>query len=264
MSDNKKSNFKNLLESIDQLNAVDTHELFVPSTGTSVPFSPLTVKQQKQLLSSGVDMEVENLSFGNTMNDVIQANCKQDVQLLVGDRTLIALQLRNKCVGNKLIVNESDELTHEINLDQHIRKCINQHKPLVREFDVIVDGVTISCEHPTLKLDTDYNKQFTKSVKKQSGDKEIKLTDIVGDIYVYELIKYIKTISIGESFMEFDKNVSITQKIEVFESLPMRISTTLAEKIKTAREFENICVESDLLPTDVTISVDASLFTSAE
>lgn len=264
MSDSKKSNFKNLLDSIDQLNTLETHELYVPSLGRNIPFSPLTVKQQKQLLSSGVDMEVENLAFSNTLNDVIQSNCKQDIQLLVSDRTLIALQLRSKCVGKNLNVAESDEKTHAIDLDQHVQKCINQHQPLESQFTVTVDGVVISCEHPTLKLDTSYNKQFTKSVKKQTGDKDIKLTDIVGDIYVYELIKYIKSISINDASLEFDKNVSTTQKVEVFESLPMRVSTVLAETIKTARDFETKCIESDLLPTDVTISIDASLFTSAE
>ena len=52
MSNN--SSYKNLLASINELNNKDTLSVYVPSVGSDMPFAPLTVKQQKLLLSSSV------------------------------------------------------------------------------------------------------------------------------------------------------------------------------------------------------------------
>ena len=89
MSNN--SSYKNLLASINELNSKDTLNVYVPSTGKDVPFSPLTVKQQKLLLSSSVDTDFENLSFMNTINDIILTNCKQNARILTTDKPLIVL-----------------------------------------------------------------------------------------------------------------------------------------------------------------------------
>ena len=50
--------------------------------------------------------------------------------------------------------------------------------------------------------------------------------------------------------------------IELFEGLPMRVSSVLVEKIKDVRSYDNAMVESDQLPSDVTIPIDAAIFTT--
>ena len=55
-----KAGFKEILSSIDDLNRKNLVSVYIPTFNESVMFKPLTVKQQKMILSSGVDMEVEN------------------------------------------------------------------------------------------------------------------------------------------------------------------------------------------------------------
>ena len=70
----------------------------------------MSVKQQKKILASGIDNEVENLSFMNALNDIICENCRDNkVKILTCDKPLIVLQLRKQAVGDKLTITENDQ-----------------------------------------------------------------------------------------------------------------------------------------------------------
>lgn len=260
-SPKKKSNLKQILAGVSELNKQQITEVFVPSVGDVINFKPLTVKQQKQILSSSVDTEIENLSFSNTMNEIILENCLSSPgQLKTTDKPLILLQLRRKAVGNELTVPDGDEL-HIINIEDHVesvKKSITENETT---FNVEIEGVTITGSVPDLETDTKYNKQFTKKIK--SGNKnKLNLTDVVGDIYIHEMVKYVKSIKIGEDSLDIDDSITVEQTINVFESLPMKISNAIASQIKRLRQPEIASLTNDNLPADTQISIDGSLFTS--
>ena len=256
-------NFKDLLSSIDALNESASAAVFVPSVGQEVQFSPMSVKQQKQILSSGVDNEVENLSFMNALNDIIITNCRdKKIKILTCDKPMVVLQLRKQAVGNKLVVTENDQ-DYTINLDEHIESCKRMKGITKKTFEVNHDTITITGKIPTLTIDTQYNKHFTQAVKKATKTK-VKITDIIGDIYVSELVKYIDTITIGEISVSSGEELSPANAVQLFESLPLQVSNKLAEEVKKLREFENDCLASSVLPDDVNISIDAGLFTTSE
>lgn len=261
-----KAPYKDLLADIQKLNEQDFFKVFVPSAGKSVLFAPLTVKQQKAILSGGVDTKIENLTFTNTLNDIILENCTdKSLRISVLDRTSIILQLRHNTLGDSLIVTDDDGDDHVIDLKQHLKEC-QQHKfdKKSLNFSVSESGVTIACTVPTLQVDTTFNKNFTKKIKKNTkkDQENIGLTDLIGDIYVYELVKYIDTLTINENVADFRSVLSFQQMIELFEGLPMKVSKVLVDKIKEVREYDNKMVESDQLPDDTSITIDASMFTT--
>lgn len=259
MSNN--SSYKNLLASINELNDKDTLNVYVPSTGDDVQFSPLTVKQQKLLLSSSVDTDFENLSFMNAINDIIQANCKQNIQILTTDKPLIVLQLRKHAIGNSIKI-EDDGNIHEIDLEQHISACKLSDSTTPNNLEVNHDIIKITCTVPDISTDTKYNKQFTKKVQKPKSKEKLKVTDVIGDIYVSELVKYISSITIEDDVITPGVDVNISDMINVFESLPMQVSNKLAGVVKEARKYEVACLTPENLPEGVSISIDAGLFTT--
>ena len=259
MSNN--SSYKNLLASINELNNKELLSVYVPSAGSDVNFSPLTVKQQKLLLSSSVDTDFENLSFMNAINSIIKGNCKASVPILTTDKPLIILQLRQHAIGDNLKVTE-DEETYDINLSDHIQACKLLDSSLPGNLEVIHDIIKITCQIPTIDTDTKYNKQFTKKVQKPKAKEKLKVTDIIGDIYVSELVKYIHTVAIGDDVITPGVDVNISDMVNVFESLPMQVSNKLAEVVKIARKFEIACLTPENLPDGVSISIDAGLFTT--
>lgn len=259
MSNN--SSYKNLLASINELNNKDTLSVYIPSVGKDVQFSPLTVKQQKLLLSSSVDTDFENLSFMNAINDIISTNCKHKTRILTTDKPLIVLQLRQHAIGDTLKIVE-DEVAHEINLNDHIAACKLLDATTPDNLEVNHDVIKITCQVPDIPTDTKYNKQFTKRVQKPKSKERLKVTDVIGDIYVSELVKYIKSIVIGEDVITPGVDINISDMIDVFESLPMQVSNKLAALVKETRKFEIACLSPESLPEGTSISIDAGLFTT--
>lgn len=257
--------FKDLISSIHALNESDVVSVYIPSLKKETPFSPLSVKQQKDILSTGVDASVENLSFMNMMNKIIQDNIKdKKIRILTCDKPLILLQMRRHAVSNTLKIS-TKHADYEIDLEKHIEECKRQlEKPLKKTFEVTHGTITLTGKVPDLETDTKYNKHFTRSTKKNAGGNKVNITDIIGEIYITELVKYIDTITIGDISVNVAEDVSTKDAIEVFETLPLQVSTKLAATVKELREFESSCLSPADLPSDINITIDAGLFTSAD
>ena len=58
-----------------------------------------------------------------------------------------------------------------------------------------------------------------------------------------------------------DETVQASNLVNLFESLPMSVSSDLAEAIKNSRTVETMSVTNENLPDDVNIPIDASIFT---
>lgn len=257
----KTVNINEILSTISELNKSNIISVYVPSLNDDINFKPLTVKQQKMILSTGVDTEIENLSFANAMNDIILENClsrKDEIKTI--DKSIILLQLRQKAVGDIVTVVE-DETEYKISIDDQVKR-VKATDPVKSDFKVNTSGVEIAGKIPGLVVDTKYNKLFTKTQKKHSKNNKIQLTDLVGDIFVHEMVKYVNTVSINGNVIDLQSGVELGQVIHLFESLPMSISLKVAEEIKNLRTVEIASLTSDSLPDDVQISIDASLFTS--
>jgi hypothetical protein len=174
---------------------------------------------------------------------------------------MIVYQLRCNCV-NETLKFYDDDVEYTINLLQHVddAKGIEVSPPTT--FSVESDDLKITGEVPDLKRDTMYNRQFTKTIKLNKNPQGIRITDIVGDIYIHEMVKYVTSITAGEQTLVIDSNIPADQAIQIFESLPMTISSKIANKIKECRELEILTMSSDTLPEDVQLPFDASIFTS--
>lgn len=260
----KKASVQDILTSVNELNKQQIQSIYIPSVKDNVNFKPLTVKQQKLLLTSGVDLEIENLTFSNTINEIIMENClsgKNEIKLT--DRSIIVYQMREKAVG-ELLKFTDDETEYEVNLREHIDSIKISSKNPPTTFTIDYEGITIRGNVPDLMKDSLYNKQFTRTIKntKRKTVDGVKLTDIVGDIYIHEMVKYVDSISINNQTLTLDTSLPVDQAISIFESLPMAVSKLVADKIKDCREIELDTMSTTSLPEDVQLPFDASLFTS--
>lgn len=260
------SNFQNLLKDIQQLNTHEEHQYYMPSCRKYVSFTPLTVKQQKDILSSSVDMKIENLSFANCVNQILETNKRaDDVDIYVMDKPLLILQMRQHSINNELKLYIGDDET-TIDIQKHVESVEKQLTGTKerKSFKITSGPLVIECAQPDLTRDIIFNKHFTKQVKKQTGNKNetVLLTDVIGDIYIHELIKFIKTITIGENVVNVDTDLSPQQMVDVFESLPLSVCTDLVESVKLARETELLCTTHESLRKEDNIPIDATLFTN--
>ena len=162
---NVPTDFDQIMSSVADLNKQHITKLYVPSLNDEINFQPLTVKQQKRIISSSMDPKTENLAFSNTVNDIILENCleKKD-KLILTDKILLLLHLRSRSMGSRLVVNV-DEEEYEVDLAKHIEDVIEVAKTHNKHmFEVSVESLKIFGGTPTLSVDTEYNKEFTKTV----------------------------------------------------------------------------------------------------
>lgn len=255
----KNVSFDEILASVAELNKQQIVQVYVPTLGEEISFKPLSVKQQKSILSSGVDSEVENLSFSNATNQLILDNClsKKD-RITTLDRPSIIYQLRANSLGNVYKITSGDEQI-EIDIASHIKKVKSIDVPEDLTFKTTVDSLEIRGCVPTLKTDTTFNVEFTKAAKNiRMSKRGLTMVDIIGDIYIYEMAKFITHIQLNDNEIDLLK-VPPAQVVTVFENLPMTASIKISEQIKKLREIET---KSTTYADDIQIPFDASLFTN--
>jgi hypothetical protein len=142
-------------------------------------------------------------------------------------------------------------------------------KDVVLKSEVLKDEkglYEITCDLPTImdeyKLETELHK--TIDVDKQ----DIKKT--IGEIFINELVKYIKVIVINdlENKQQYElqgKNMTFKDKIKLVESLPVNITKNIINYITNInKEFEKIILINEEIDGEIfeqRLKIDASFFT---
>ena len=120
------------------------------------------------------------------------------------DRVSISLSLRNK------ISNTYKEGNTEVNLSEIIER---NNTPITFEpKEVITGDFTFKLKKPTLELDNKVNNILLRKYKASKID-ESNVNNVISDLYVYELIKFIDTLEFGENVIKVEDNINNTIKI---------------------------------------------------
>ena len=263
----RKPTYHDLLSDLKKFNQEKNFDVYVPSIGKNVKFKPLTVKQQKELIKSGIDQRVQNLSFVTLLNNIITDNLVDNgATISTIDKSPIMIALRaNSLPGElKLTVNDEDVL---IDIHTHV-KSFSKHKfpEKKKTFTVSKGPIEVDGSIPTIDEDTVINKTFKKTFGGQKGDEQDIVITTIGEIFVYELVKYISKIRFaveGQDQTEVDfKTLPPKQMVELFETLPMSISQLLINKVNEFKEFDSNFLTVMGPEGEVTIPVDVTLFAS--
>lgn len=213
------------------------------SSKKEISVEPLSFKQQKSLVTTGVDGIVGVMMFIKTLNEIIIQNSSED-DLKIYDRIPIVLALRKE-ISNKAI--EQDDV--EINVDD----LISQFKVFDSKEEEIIDGgdYKITLKVPTLKQE---NKLLSVCIEelKKAGDNIGKNVSL---ILSYEIPKFIKSIEFGENVIDFE-SLSIGDKTKILDNLPANITNQISDFILKVREYD----ESILTFNGITVDIGSSFF----
>lgn len=221
---------KTFLDKIQGLNDKKI-EVFSLSQKKKIDCSPLSFKQQKDLISTIADGSVGALKFQKHINDLILTNTGQDLKIT--DKLPIVLALRVNAIGGDI---KFDDVI--VDFQQSVKKA---EKLKFKDKITIKGDVTINVEVPTLKQETQVINTLIESIKKD-GDAVAKS---VGDIYTYEIAKYITSVEFGEETLKF-QDISVRDRIKIVENLPLSLNKQVVDFIQNIRKIEN-----DILVVDV-------------
>jgi hypothetical protein len=83
----------------------------------------------------------------------------------------------------------------------------------------------------------------------------------IGDVLIYELVKYVDSVTVEDRVISFDQ-VDIQSRVNVFEALPMDITSKMNDKLQEYNEIMEAILHSSQLPEGMPLKVDTRLFIS--
>lgn len=245
-------NFNDVLNSLNEL--TKTYEIFVPSLGNKVNFSGLTAKQQKEVIQTVLDKDLTGISFSILVSDIILNNLTdKNINLLSVDKNYIIVCLRILSLSSKY-KNLNDE-------EFDLTSILSNNTTIPEELKKITfsDGdLSVAVEVPALLKDKTINIETRKRILATTTATTEITKEALGELYLNEIIKYIKTLKTPKTEVNFD-DMTFNQKFQIAERLPLSISSKIVNFINSVKDFEKkLIVTSN---KDLNITVDPTLFT---
>lgn len=238
----------NLLSKLNDINNTNLIDIYVPSLQRVVKFKRLTAKQQRDLIQTGLDGATSGLSFNIALNRIItECSCESVVFSMI-DKVSIAVALRVNAFGSKF-KNEDDE-------DLDLTSIITQTPTFTNiSKDLKLESIEINISVPTLNKDSDINHFAIQDFKKTP---DMQVSSAIGSLYLYEIVKYINTISVDGELIDTNK-LNIKERLTIVDVLPASLLNEVISYIQSVRTDEDALLTVD----NQTVPLDSRLFAIA-
>ena len=229
--------------------------------GNSYEFKQLNTNQLKELVKTVVDSPLTQTLFNNAIAKIMKDSCvtegaKVD-SLNVVDRLLYVLETRINSLSETITLNTED-MTYVVDLKEVVKNLYasitNSQEAL--NGAVVTDGkLTITCRVPTIDTENKLNKEMYKNVKTEVENVE-ELRTILGDAFINEITKTVKSVSIGEQEIELD-SMDFKSRLELVETLP---ASLIKQVILFVEKYKAITEKALEITENTSLPVDGSLF----
>lgn len=261
----KSNDFNLALQALEAANKINSIQVWVPSLGRNVEFTPITTGQQKAIIRSLVDNPVYQTNFILALYDIIKSNQRDatlDIdKLLISDKIAIAIQLRQNSVGDTVTVKvENRELKVWLT-----KVSFDKPTDEILATEVTDSGFTIKCTLPTISREAQLEKELRSKLTSSELSSYEDVRNVLADAYIGELAKHITCVKVGET--EINVGVlNFSDAYNVIERLPataVRGVVTYMENVQkylaTLRMFPAL-VDPSANAETVEITVDAAFF----
>ena len=241
-------NVSGFLKKLGKINE-DTIKIYVPSIKKSIETTPLTLKQQKDLISSALDGLRGALNFSKTLNDIIIKNAgNKDLKLY--DKYPFIVGLRKQSLGDAVKTDNG-----VVSLDDVITNIKNTPLKVKDEHVVVLKTLAVHLKIPTL---------VEESVIVSKGEQGVNPRDDItkegiGTLYMLEIIKFIDKLIIEDEEIDFSQ-IRINDRIKLIEELPLVMYNEISDYINSVNEY----LAEILTVDDVTVSIDARFFDTGD
>jgi hypothetical protein len=240
-----------ILSKLNELNNSNLVSVYVPSADKNMQFKPLSVKQQKDLIKSGLDGYLSGITISNVIGEIILDNSVENYEYLVTDKLPILLALRKQAFGNIFILKEDDSET-KFDLDDILGKELTYSFDTQVQIKLANSDVIAHVDVVKIKDDIKIN-QF--QLEKLRKNKEEVISETVGSMFIYEIVKFVTKIIIGKDELDLN-NLPIKDRLTIIELVPVTLNNSILEYIEKFRKEELNYVTIN----DKTLPIDARLF----
>ena len=236
-----------ILSKLKDYNNTNLVTVYVPSADKEMQFRPLSVKQQKDLIKSGLDGTLGGITISNIIGEVILENSVENHNFLVTDKIPILLALRKQAFGNLFVLKEDDVET-TFNLDLILKNDLKYSN--LTQVEIKLENTEVSSHVDVINIEDDIKiNNFQLEKLKKNKDKEI--SDTVGSLFIYEIVKFVTKIIIGADELDLT-SLPIKERLSVIESVPVTLNNNILDYIQKFRkeELNYVTIDGKTLPVD--------------
>jgi len=236
------SDFSKMLSQLQTItNNSFSKEFYIKSLQKKINLRELNVEQQKNILNFTLNSAQENEEKGRDNNfielnyNIIKDNIVGGLseaelsKLTVWDRLFLSLAIRSLS-NPKLVISYSEESKKErSSIEFQLQDIIDTYN---ESFSSIIPNPTLYSKSETgttftinLKLPT-----IVEEIEIEKATSSLNANDRVGDLFVYELAKYIECISVNDLIVKFD-SLNLDQKITLIKNLPTHVANPAINEI---------------------------------
>lgn len=241
------SNIKSFIDDLKQLNEKESIDAYVPSLKKIVSFKVLSVKQHRDIIKTVVDGVEGSVLISKVFNDIIKENSLKDINFKLYDRNKILVDTRKEILGNNVTINNN-----LYTLDTLPTYAFNPEE--TKEFEY--NSIKVVAEIPTLEVDSKITEKSVVEISKFSAE-DNKVGNSINVLLVYELMKFIKTIELQDSVLQFNE-LNTYDKKNIVENLPIKLNNMILDFIAKYKEQEQ---EFYTFSDGTKLSIDAGFLT---
>lgn len=216
------------------------NKVYVPSLDEYIKFKPINVEQHNRLSAILDNPFMYPIKFKTYISKIILENIQTHHHLLATDRESILMTLKADLCGEHAVFQIKDD-EYEADLIMYAPEIM----AIPLNIETVVDGpIEITCKIPTLEEDIAINERIFHYIEHEN---ENHMTKSIGGVYLYEIIKYIKTINLPGLEEPVDFNtMTYERRIEVCNKFTTTTSSKIIEFInKTKSDAEAILNTTD-------------------
>jgi hypothetical protein len=224
-------------------------------------FSPLTTAQLKNLIKTVVDTSLTQIEF-NSATVAVMKECYQgmDVTILndltIADKLLFLIETRINSISSSITIEDGeDKVIIDLNkIKEKLTKAIEDNKATFVDHPINSDEVTLTIGLPTLKTELQVDEEIYKTLKLDSDNQE-QVRKLLGEAFVVELAKVVKSITIGEKTLNTSE-LPFSERQKTVENLPALLIQQVINYVENYKKILNACLVID----DHSLPIDGSLF----
>lgn len=223
------SEISDILKQLQEVEASSAIHISVPSLNRLVKFKPLSVKQHHEILKCGIDGVIGTIRLSTVFNKIIKENCLESVNFMIYDTEWILLNLRIAGIGKSVTIEEKEYDLADLKRNQ---------TSFDYSSEISYKDIKVQIEVPPINKDLEISEYCYKDFSKGNIE-DRQVSETISSMLSYEIIKFIKLISIKDLVINFD-NISISDKREILESLPLALNNKITEFITSYRNHEQV------------------------
>lgn len=198
-----------------------------------VDLKSLSLAQQKTIIETAVDNTLSVLFFNTTFYRILEANCSVKMsEIDTIDRVNLALALRAH-LQDKITIDEKDFSLKDVLASN--KEITKDFKPRVIESTMFKFFV----RKPSLEWDNRINNILLKKYKMENVDSN-KLKVLIGDLFVYEILKFIEKIEFQGTGIPLIVSNNIDESVAAIEMVDSREFVEIVKFINDIRDAEKL------------------------